>query len=313
MENTLEAHTDNISTIIFNHQNDLLATGYHDGTVCIWNTTGSLFKRIENRVSFDTRISAFSHDNFLAFVSYDDIDHTNRIYIWNITSGQLVKELLGDEGHDAQFNAVVFNHTNLFASSAMDGKVRIWRTDSWESVKELHEGNECYCIAFSQDNLFAAGLDDFNALIWNTDTWSLVKELNDHTGSVTSLAFDQSHFLASGSFDDTVKVYNTKTWSLIKELRGDIVDRDDIDNIIKSVNFMQNKTLVAVREDGDILTWNTENWESTNQLKEAEGFREGSRIALDWNNLLAISFESEISVWKEETEQSLNKSNNYKE
>ena len=123
--------------------------------------------------------------------------------------------------------------------------------------------------------------------------------------------------MASGSFDDTVKVYNTKTWSLIKELRGDyyidIEDRDDIDNIIKSVNFMQNKTLVAVREDGDILTWNTENWESTNQLKEAEGFREGSRIALDWNNLLAISFESEISVWKEETEQSLNKSNNYNE
>ena len=75
---------------------------------------------------------------------------------------------------------------------------------------------------------------------------------------------------------------------------------------------MQNKTLVAVREDGDILTWNTENWESTNQLKEAEDFRE-SRIALGWNNLLAFSFGSKISVWKEETGQSLNKSNNFNE
>ena len=55
------------------------------------------------------------------------------------------------------------------------------------------------------------------------------------------------------SYDDTVKVYNTKTWSLIKELIVDIVESDDIDIIIKSVNFMQNKMLVAARLESDIL------------------------------------------------------------
>jgi WD40 repeat protein len=108
-----------------------LATGSHDGTVRIWNTTsGHLEKLLEGHEEIVNTV-AFSHDHFLASGSYD-----KTVLIWSTVTGQLVKRL---RGHNEEVCAVAFDHGNLFVSGCFGGRVRLLRTDTWKLVEEFQK------------------------------------------------------------------------------------------------------------------------------------------------------------------------------
>ena len=106
-----------------------MATGSHDGTVRIWNTTsGHLEKLLEGH---EERVNtvAFGHDHFLASGSDD-----KTVLIWSTVTGQLVKRL---RGHSEEVCAVAFNHGNLFVSGCYRGRVRLVRKYTWKLIEEF--------------------------------------------------------------------------------------------------------------------------------------------------------------------------------
>ena len=93
-------------------------------------------------------------------------------------------------------------------------------------------------------------------------------------------------------------MWHTETWSLVERIEtGDKLD-------IVSVAFDQDKTLAAGCLEGHVLAWNTQSWKLTDRLRREGG---DSQVQFSRHGLLAFSSGNKVSIWKEETGESLHK------
>ncbi|KAJ3188501.1 hypothetical protein HDU82_004073, partial [Entophlyctis luteolus] len=110
----MSGHTAAVTSVAYNHDGSLIASGSEDNTVRVWNAlSGALVSELKGHSEKVTSV-AFNHDgSLIASASYDE---TGRV--WNPLSGALVSEL---EGHFLPVISVAFNHDgSLIASGSED-------------------------------------------------------------------------------------------------------------------------------------------------------------------------------------------------
>jgi WD40 repeat protein len=113
---TLEGHSDFVTSVAFSHDSQLLASASWDKTVKIWDaTTGSCKQTLEGHSYFVTSV-AFSHDSqLLASASQD-----NTVKIWDANTGFCKQSV--------HFNEIIsslsFNSTNSVLSTNI-GRMRV--------------------------------------------------------------------------------------------------------------------------------------------------------------------------------------------
>jgi WD40 repeat protein len=122
LQQTLEGHSDWVTSVAFSHDSKLLASASRDQTVKIWDTsTGSLQQTLEGHSDWVASV-AFSHDSkLLASASHDK---TAKIWDMSTGTGSLQQTL---EGHSDWVTSVAFSHDSKLLASASDDKtVKIW-------------------------------------------------------------------------------------------------------------------------------------------------------------------------------------------
>jgi WD40 repeat protein len=131
---TLEGHSDGVSSVAFSPDSALLASASYDHTIRIWRTdTGECAQTLEGH-SDGVRSVSFSPVSALLASASDD--HTVRI--WRNDTGECTQTL---EGHSDGVNSVAFSHDSaLLASASYDHTVRIWRTDTGQCVQSAGIG-----------------------------------------------------------------------------------------------------------------------------------------------------------------------------
>ncbi|KAJ3337036.1 POC1 centriolar protein A, partial [Entophlyctis luteolus] len=238
-------HSDPVTSVAFNHDGSLIASGSRDKTVRVWNPlSGALVSELKGH-SHHVNSVAFNHDGSL--IATGCADETVRV--WNPLSGALVSEL---KGHSHHVNSVAFNGS-LIASGSHDSTVRVWNPLSGALVSELkgHSG-WVRSVAFNHDgSLIASGSYDKTVQIWNPFSGALVSQLKGHSDYVNSVAFNHDGALiASGSADKTVRVWNTLSGTLVSELKGH-------SGWVQSVAFNHDSALIASGSaDKTIRLWN---------------------------------------------------------
>ncbi|KAH0553451.1 hypothetical protein GP486_006481, partial [Trichoglossum hirsutum] len=119
---TLEGHSDSVTSVTFSHDSAWLASGSGDRTVKIWNaSSGECLQTLEGHSSSVSSVT-FSHDSARLASGSESFDNT--VKIWDASSGECLQTL---KGHGSTVSSVTFSHNSArLASGSYDNTVKIW-------------------------------------------------------------------------------------------------------------------------------------------------------------------------------------------
>jgi len=247
-------HTQPITDLAFDTENDVLATGALDGTVRFWDTeSGNVVRTFMHDVP--VRSIELSQDLSVLAVGLD----SGAIVLWSIETGEELSRLPGH--HEAVYGLDFGSADELLASGSMDGSVTIWNVETGElSSRLLQEGSGVYDVAFhpSGERVIAASADS-NLYVWSLDTSTLIATMSGHEDAVLKVAFDaDGERVISGSADRTLRIWDADNGWPLDSLEGH-------SGYVGAVALSADGRLIATgSSDSTIRIWNA----STGELRQ---------------------------------------------
>ena len=150
-----------LTSIAYNHNGTLFASGSADGAIIVWDCTDDDFDRklaLPVKHSGSITSLVFSADGNKLFSGSTD----NKIMEWDLRSGEFVNTL---QDHTATVNALeVSSDGKLLFSAGNDNRVRIWNLETYAVNHTLrpHPGRVSgllyVCLSLSRLEIYAFGL-----------------------------------------------------------------------------------------------------------------------------------------------------------
>ncbi|KAF5269000.1 hypothetical protein FOXYS1_92 [Fusarium oxysporum] len=285
---TLEGHTNWVTSVVFSQDGKLIASGSYDHTVKIWNVaTGEEEQTLEGHTNSVNSV-VFSNDGKL--IASGSLDTT--IKIWNVATG---KEERTFEGHMALVTSVVFsNDGKLIASGSHDKTIKIWNVATGAEERTLKGHMDWVASVFlSKDNkLIASGSRDKTVKIWNMAMSKEERTLKGHTNWVASVFLSKDNkLIASGSWDNTVKIWNVAMSKEEQTLKGHA-------NSVNSVVFSNDgKLIVSGSNDNTVKVWNVATGEEEQTL-ESHMYSVNSVVFSNDSKFIASgSWDNTVKIW----------------
>ena len=281
---TIEGHTPSVSSIAFNPQGFMLASGSSQvKTLRLWDvSTGERTLSLRYR-SHGAECMAFSPDGSMLASAQAALGEGRAsldylVHVWDVRTGDKVKTF---EGHVTNVNCVEFSPDGtLLASGSENGTIRLWDADTGQQL-ETYKGHTdaVNSIEFSPDGkTLASGSGkwgrwkDTTIRLWDVPsdrhrrnggggTWQRLARLfglgkasevlKGHGRGVNAVAFSpDGEIIASGSSDSTIRLWNPHNGMHLKTLEG---HKENVNSIAFSPD---GRTLASGSEDGTILLWN---------------------------------------------------------
>ena len=290
---TITGHSDTITSVAFNHKNNILASGSGDDTIKLWDlkTNKEIATLAGHADVFFSSVSAvvFSHDDKILASSSGD----GTIKLWNVKNKSEIATLTG---HGNGASAVVFSHDGkTLVSSDGDGKIKLWDVKTQAEIFTLQGHSDAISsIAFSDDSkTLASGSNDGVIKLWDVETQEEIANLQGHSDSISSLVFSgDGETLASSSGDGTIKLWNMETKEEIVTLTGH-------SDGIASVDFSHDsKTLASGSEDNTIKVWDVETQEEIVTLAGHSSNVSSVAFSHDGQTLASGSEDHTIKIWQ---------------
>lgn len=246
-----------VTSLDWNSDGTLLATGSYDGFARIWTTDGRLASTLGQHKG---PIFALKWNKKGNYILSAGVDKTT--IIWDASTGMCTQQFafhsapaldvdwqsntsfascstdqcihvcrLGSErpiktftGHTNEVNAIKWDpQGNYLASCSDDMTLKIWSMKHDKCIHDLQAHNkEIYTIKWAPfTSVLASASFDSSVRLWEIEKGICLYNLTKHTEPVYSVAFSpDGKFLASGSFDKCVHIWSTATGQLINSYRG---------------------------------------------------------------------------------------------
>lgn len=122
---TLTGHSDLVGSVAYSHDDQWLVSGSDAGEVFIWDMqSGQLVSRLEG-ISDNITDVAYAHDDQTLFVANDALFGYSGITIFDVQSGQQVRQL----AHDNSTQFVLASQTKRLYSAGTDRRIQAWLLD----------------------------------------------------------------------------------------------------------------------------------------------------------------------------------------
>ncbi|XP_027942733.1 WD40 repeat-containing protein HOS15-like isoform X2 [Vigna unguiculata] len=235
-ESTNEKSKD-VTTLDWNGDGTLLATGSYDGQARIWSRDGELNSTLNKHKGPIFSLKWNKKGDYLLSGSVD-----KTAIVWNIKTGEW-KQLF--EFHTGPTLDVDWRNNVTFATCSTDKMIHVCKIGENRPIKTF-SGHQDEVNAIKWDptgSLLASCSDDHTAKIWSLKQDNFLHDLKEHVKGIYTIRWsptgpgtnspNQQLVLASASFDSTIKLWDVELGSVIYSLNG---HRDPVYSVAFSPN-----------------------------------------------------------------------------
>nr|POF08581.1 wd40 repeat-containing protein hos15 [Quercus suber] len=226
-----------VTTLDWNGDGTLLATGSYDGQARIWSKDGELRSTLNKHKGPIFSLKWNKKGDFLLSGSVD-----KSAIVWDIKTGEWRQQF---EFHSAPTLDVDWRNNVSFATCSTDSMIHVCKVGENRPMKTFsgHQG-EVNAIKWDPTGMLLASCsDDYTAKIWSMKQDKYLHDLKEHVKEIYTIRWsptgqgtnnpNQQLLLASASFDSTIKLWDVELGRLISSFNG---HRDPVYSVAFSPN-----------------------------------------------------------------------------
>ncbi|XP_046991572.1 F-box-like/WD repeat-containing protein TBL1XR1 [Schistocerca americana] len=211
-----------VTSLDWNCDGKLLATGSYDGYARIWTTEGHLASTLGQHKGPIFALKWNKRGNYILSAGVD-----KTTIIWDAASGQCTQQF---SFHSAPALDVDWQTNTSFASCSTDQCIHVCKLNVDKPIKSFQgHTNEVNAIKWDpQGNLLASCSDDMTLKIWSMKQDTCVHDLQAHSKEIYTIKWsptgpgtsnpNMNLILASASFDSTVRLWDVERGACIHTL-----------------------------------------------------------------------------------------------
>ncbi|AES94615.2 putative transcription factor WD40-like family [Medicago truncatula] len=284
---TTEKNKD-VTTLDWNGEGTLLATGSYDGQARIWTTNGELKSTLCKHKGPIFSLKWNKKGDYILTGGFD-----GSAIVWDVQAEKWKQQF---DFHRGSTLDVDWRNNVSFASSSNDTMIHVCKIGENHPVKTFagHQG-EVNCIKWDPTgSILASCSDDNTAKIWSMKQDKYIHDFREHSKEIYAIRWsptgpgtnnpNKKLVLASASCDSTVKLWDAELGKLIHSLNG---HRDRVYTISFSPN---GEYLASGSPDKSINIWSLNDGKIIKTYKGNGGIfevcwnKEGDKIAACFSN-----------------------------
>ncbi|KAL2333481.1 hypothetical protein Fmac_014694 [Flemingia macrophylla] len=216
-----------VTTLDWNGEGTLLATGSYDGQARIWTTNGRAGELKSTLSKHKGPIFSLKWNKKGDYLLTGSCDQT--AIVWDVKAEEWKQQF---EFHSGPTLDVDWRNNVSFATSSTDNMIYVCKVGENHPIKTFagHQG-EVNCVKWDPTgSLLASCSDDITAKIWSMKQDTYLHDLREHSKEIYTIRWsptgpgtnnpNQKLVLASASFDSTVKLWDVELGKLIYSLDG---------------------------------------------------------------------------------------------
>ncbi|XP_008780930.1 WD40 repeat-containing protein HOS15-like [Phoenix dactylifera] len=213
-----------VTTLDWNGEGTLLATGSYDGQARIWSRDGELRNTL---IKHKGPIFSLKWNKKGDFLLSGSVDKT--AIVWDTKTWECKQQF---EFHSAPTLDVDWRNNNSFATCSTDNMIYVCKIGENRPIKGFsgHQG-EVNAIKWDPTgSLLASCSDDGTAKIWSLKQDKCLHDFKEHSKEIYTIRWsptgqgtnnpNQQLVLASASFDSTIKLWDVELGRLLYSLDG---------------------------------------------------------------------------------------------